>query len=168
MCIRDSHDSAKEFHEWRQQQSAYIADAALIEQFDVNLGAVQNPARVHISCTSWNFFSILGAQPVMGRWFRSGEDAPGNNAVAVISYGLWQQLFAGDQRALGSTLRVHGVLVTIVGVAPAGFNYPSHTDLWRAADYSPGNNGWETIARLKPGITWRQARGCLLYTSRCV
>jgi putative ABC transport system permease protein len=152
------HGSAKEFHEWRQQQSTYLSDVALIEQFDVNLGELQNPVRAHISQTSWNFFSILGAQPVMGRWFRDGEDAPGKNAVALVSYGLWQQLLAGDQRVLGSTLRVNGVPLTIVGVAPAGFNYPSNTDLWKAADYSPGNNGWETIARLKPGVTWPQAR----------
>lgn len=152
------HGSAKEFHEWRQQQNTYLSDAALIEQFDVNLGEPQNPVRAHISQTSWNFFSILGAQPVMGRWFRDGEDAPGKNAVAVVSYGLWRQLFAGDPRLLGSTLRVNGVPLTIVGVAPAGFTYPSNTDLWKAADYSPGNNGWETIARLKPGVTWRQAR----------
>jgi putative ABC transport system permease protein len=151
------HGSAKEFHEWRQQ-STYLADAVLIEQFDVNIGEVQNPMRAHLSYTSWNFFSILGAQPAMGRWFRDGEDEHGNNAVAVISYGLWQQLFAGDPRALGSTLRADGVPLTVVGVAPAGFNYPSNSDLWKAADYSPGNNGWETIARLKPGVTWRQAR----------
>jgi predicted permease len=152
------HGTAKEFHEWRQQQSAYLADAALIEQFDVNLGEAQNASRAHISCTSWNFFSILGAQPAMGRWFRDGEDSPGNSAVAVISYELWQQLFAGDQRVLGSTLRINGMPLKIVGVAPAGFNYPSNTNLWKAADYSPGNNGWETIARLKPGVTWPQAR----------
>lgn len=152
------HGSAKEFHEWRQQQSTYLADAALIEQFDVNLGAAQNPVRAHISYTSWNFFSVLGVQPVLGRSFRDGEDALGNNAVAVISYGLWQQLLAGDQRVLGSTVRTNGMPLTIVGVAPAGFNYPSNTDLWKAADYSPGNNGWEAIARLKPGVTWPQAR----------
>ena len=151
------HGSAKEFHEWRQQ-STYLADAALIEQFDVNIGEVQNPMRAHISYTSWNFFSLLGAQPVTGRWFRDGDDAPGNSAVAVISYGLWQQLFAGDQRAVGSTLRVDGVPLTVIGVTPAGFNYPGNTDLWKAAEYSPGNNGWETIARLKPGVTWPQAR----------
>jgi predicted permease len=151
------HDSAKEFHEWRQQ-STYLADAALIEQFDVNIGEVQNPMRAHISYTSWNFFSILGAQPAMGRFFRDGEDTPGKNAVAVISYRLWQQLFAGGQRALGSTLRSDGVPLTIIGVAPAGFDYPSNTDLWKAAEYSPGNNGWETIARLKPDVSWPQAR----------
>jgi putative ABC transport system permease protein len=151
------HGSSREFHEWRQG-STYLADAALIEQFDVNVGEVQSAMRAHISSTSWNFFSILGTQPVMGRWFRDGEDSPGNNAVAVISYGLWQQLFVGDQRAVGSTLRADGVPLTVIGVAPAGFNYPSNTDLWKAADYSPGNNGWETIARLKPGVTWPQAR----------
>jgi putative ABC transport system permease protein len=152
------HDSAKDFHEWRQQQSSYLSDAALIEQFDVNLGEVQRPMRAHISCTSWNFFSILGAQPVIGRFFQDGEDGPGKNSVVVISYGLWQQLFAGDQRALGSTLRANGKPVTIIGVAPAGFGYPSNTDLWKAAEYSPGNNGWETIARLKLSVAWPQAR----------
>ena len=151
------HGSAKEFHEWRQQNT-YLADAALIEQFDANIGEVQSPMRAHISYTSWNFFALLGMQPAMGRWFKDGEDSPGNNAVAIISYGLWQQLFAGDRRAVDSTLRVDGVPLTVVGVAPAGFNYPSNTDLWKAADYSPGNNGWETIARLKPGVTWPQAR----------
>ena len=152
------HDSAKDFHEWQRQQSSYLSDAALIEQFDVNLGEVQNPMRAHISVTSWNFFSILGAQPVIGRFFQDGEDEPGNNSVVVISYGLWQQLFAGDQRALGSTLRANGKPATIIGVAPPGFTYPSNTDLWKAAEYSQGNNGWETIARLKPGVTWPQVR----------
>ncbi len=152
------HDSASEFHEWRRKQSGYLSEAALIEQFDVNLGELQIPVRAHISCTSWNFFAILGVQPAIGRWFRDGEDAPGKNAVAVVSYGLWQNLYAGDARVLGSTLRVHGVPVTIVGVAPAGFNYPSNTNLWRAAEYSPGNNGWKTIARLTPRVTWPQAR----------
>jgi|GEM_PF-653669 len=152
------HDSAKDFHEWRQQQNAYLSDAALIEQFDVNLGEAQNAMRAHISLTSWNFFSILGAQPVIGRFFQNGENEPGKNSVVVISYGLWQQVFAGDQRALGSTLRAHGEPMTVIGVAPAGFNYPSNTELWKPADFSPGNNGWETIARLKPGVTWPRAR----------
>lgn len=152
------HGTASEFHEWRQQQSGYLADAALVEQFDVNLGEVQRPARAHVSVTSWNFFSILGVQPAVGRWFNDEEDEAGKNAVAVISYGLWQRLFAGDARVLTSTILVHGTPVTIVGVAPAGFNYPDNTDLWRAAEYSPGNNGWTTIARLSPGVTWAQAR----------
>src|SRR5581483_8998222 len=82
----------------------------------------------------------------------------GRNAIAVIGYGLWQQLFAGDGRVLGSTIRVNGMPLTVIGVAPAGFEYPSKTVLWKAAEFTPGNNGWKTIARLKPGVTWPQAR----------
>ncbi len=151
------HDSAKQFHEWRKQ-STYLADAALFEETDFNLGSAQNIVRVHVSQTSWNFFSFLGTQPVLGRRFSAGEDTPGRNAVAVIGYGLWQQLFAGDRRVLGSTIRVNGMPLTVIGVAPPGFGYPGNTVLWKVAGFSRGNNGWETIAWLKPGITWPQAR----------
>jgi predicted permease len=158
------HDSAKQFHDWRQQ-SAYLADAALFEENDVNLGGMRVGSRAHVAQTSWNFFSVLGTQPVLGTGFAADEDVdgtgwglPGRNAVAVISYGLWQQLFGGDPKALGATIRIDGNPLTVVGVAPPGFEYPGKAVLWKPAAFSPGNNGWGTIARLKPGITWPQAR----------
>jgi putative ABC transport system permease protein len=158
------HDSARQFHEWRQQ-STYLADAALFEQFDVNLGREGVWRRAHAVQVSWNFFSVLGTQPVLGRAFVPGEDVdgtgwgpPGRNAVAVIGYGLWQCLFAGDAKALGATIRLNGNALTVIGVAPPGFDYPGKAVLWKPAAFSPNNNGWETIARLKPGITWPQAR----------
>ena len=119
----EPHDSAKQFHAWRQQ-STYLADAALVDQQDVNLGGAGEWRRAHLSHASWNFFSMLGTQPVLGRGFAPGEDVPGRNAVAVIGYGLWQQLFGGDRRALGSTIRIDGTPLTIIGVAPPGFDYP--------------------------------------------
>lgn len=152
------HGSAKDFHEWRQQQSSYLADAALVEETDLNLWGGRAAERAHVSQASWNFFSTLGIQPALGRGFLPGEDTPGRNAIAVVSFGLWQEYFAGDQRVLGSTIRINDVPLTIVGVAPRGFDYPNGSVLWKAAAFSPGNNGWETIARLKSGITWPQAR----------
>jgi putative ABC transport system permease protein len=166
------HDSANDFHDWRQQ-SSYLADAALFEENDVNLGRVnlvgmRVGSRAHVAQTSWNFFSVLGTQPVLGTAFAPDEDVngtgwglPGRNAVAVIGYGLWQQLFAGDQKVLGATIRIDGNPLTVVGVAPPGFDYPGKAVLWKPAAFSPGNNGWGTIARLKPGITWPQARAAL-------
>ncbi len=158
------HDSAKKFHDWRQQ-SAYLADVALFEENDVNLGGVRVGSRAHVAQTSWNFFSVLGTQPVLGSGFAADEDVdgtgwglPGRNAVAVIGYGLWQQLFGGDPKVLGATVRIDGNPLTVVGIAPPGFDYPGKAVLWKPAAYSPGNNGWGTIARLKPGITWPQAR----------
>jgi len=160
----EPHDSAKQFHEWRIQ-STYLADAAVFEDRDANLGGAGEWRRVHTIQASWNFFSVLGTQPVLGRGFAPGDDvdangwgSPGRNAVAVIGYGLWQELFGGDRKALGSTIRVDGNPLTIIGVAPPGFDYPGKAVLWKPAAFSGGNNGWETIARLKPGVTWAQAR----------
>ena len=158
------HDSTREFHDWRQQ-SAYLADAALFEENDVNLGGVRVGTRAHVAQTSWNFFSVLGTQPVLGTGFSADEDVdgtgwglPGRNAVAVISYGLWQQLFNRDPKVLGASIRIDGIPLTVVGVAPPGFDYPGKAVLWKPAAFSPGNNGWGTVARLKPGISWPQAR----------
>ena len=88
------HDSAKEFHDWRQQ-SAYLADAALFEENDVNLGGMRVGSRAHVAQTSWNFFSVLGTRLVLGSGFAADADVdgrgwglPGRNAVAVIGYGL--------------------------------------------------------------------------------
>ena len=161
------HDSAKEFHDWRQR-SAYLADAALFEESDVNLGGMRVGNRAHVAQTTWNFFSMLGTQPVLGTGFAPDEDVngtgwglPGRNAVAVIGYGLWQQLFGGDPKVLGATIRIDGNPLTVVGVAPPGFDFPGRAVLWKPAAFSPGNNGWGTVARLKPGISWPQARAAL-------
>jgi len=158
------HDTANQFHEW-SQQSTYLASAALFEEFDVNLGGTRVARRVRVAQTSWNFFSVLGTQPALGRGFASEDDVdgtgwglPGRNAAAVISYGLWQQVFDADPRALGATIRVDGNLLTVIGVAPPGFDFPSRAVLWKPAAFSPGNNGWGTVARLKSGVSWAQAR----------
>jgi predicted permease len=158
------HDSAAQFHQWRQQ-SSYRADTALFEAFDVNLGGAGEWRRAHVIQASWNFFSVLGTQPILGRGFAPGDDvdgagwgAPGRNAVAVIGYGLWQALFGGDPKALGSTIQIDGSPLTVVGIAPPRFDYPGKAVLWKPAAFSRGNNGWETIARLKPGMTLSRAR----------
>ena len=131
----------------------------------MNVGGTSGMTRVHVAQASWNFFSVLGTQPVLGRGFASGDDVdapgwglPGRNAVAVIGYGLWQQLFGGDPKALGATIRVDGNALTIIGIAPPDFDYPNHSAVWKPAAFSRGNNGWVTFARLKPGISWAQAR----------
>lgn len=166
--FQEPHDSSRQFEAWRRQ-SAYLADAALVEDGDVNLGGEGEWQRAHIAQTTWNFFQLLGTKPIVGRAFARGEDvaapyltapegsAPGPDAVAVIGYGLWQELYAGDARALGATIRMNGMPLTIIGVAPPGFDYPSGAVLWKPGRLSAGNNGWETIGRVKPGVPWARA-----------
>ncbi len=151
------HDSSKQFHNWREQ-STYLVNAALVEDGDVNIGVAREAVHVHAARASWNLFTVLGTPAALGRTFLPGEDALNSHQVAVISYGLWQQLFGGNPGAIGSSIQVNGTNLTIIGVMPPGFDYPRDTVLWQPAKFSEGNNGWTTVARLKPGITWQQAR----------
>lgn len=158
------HDSPRRFHEWRTQ-TAFLDDAALWGAGDANLGGAGEWQRARVAQTSWNFFNLLGVHPVLGRTFAPDEDVEGNgwgplgpNAVAVIGYGLWQSLFGGGRDVLGATIRIDGNPLTIIGVAPPGFDYPQKANVWKPAAYSEGNYGFTTIGRLKAGITWDRAR----------
>lgn len=166
------HDTAKQFHAWRQQ-SLFSSDTALFEEFDVNLGGLRVGSRAHVAQTSGNFFKVLGVQPVLGAGFAPEDDVdgtgwglPGRNAVAVIAYGLWQNIFGGDAKVLGATIRVDGKPLTVVGVAPPGFDYPGKAILWKPAAFSPGNNGWGAVARLKAGVSWQQAQAAFLVETK--
>ena len=158
------HDTARQFHDWRQQHQ-FFADAAAFEDIDANLRGGRGVIRAHIAQTSWNFFSVLGTQPILGHGFAPGDDVdatglglPGRNAVAVIAYGLWQELFGGDPKALGATIRVEGNSLTVIGVAPPGFDYPNKTVVWKPGAFSPGNDGWVAIGRLKTTVSLAGAR----------
>ena len=82
-------------------------------------GALQIPA----SLVSGNFFSVLGAEPLLGRPIASSDaDGPDRSAVAVISYHLWQQSFSSDPAILGKTVSINSTVFTVVGVMPAAFH----------------------------------------------
>ena len=81
--------------------------------------ALQIPANL----VSGNFFSVLGAEPLLGRTLaRSDADAPERSAVAVISYHLWQQSFSSDPAILGKSISLNATQFTVVGVMPAEFH----------------------------------------------
>jgi predicted permease len=88
-----------------------------------------------------NYFSSLGLTPALGRFLRSDEVAtPGTAPVVVISYDYWRTRFAGAAAAVGQTVRVNGVDVTIVGVAPRGFRGTIMQlvfDFWLPATLAP-------------------------------
>ena len=158
------HDTAGQFHDWRRQRQ-YFSDAAVFEDIDANLRAGRGVIRAHCAQTSWNFFSVLGTRPTLGDGFAPGDDVdasgkglPGRNAVAVIGYGLWQELFGGNPKALGATIRVEGNPLTVIGVAPPGFDYPNKTVVWKPGAFNPGNDAWVVIGRLKSGISLARAQ----------
>jgi len=113
------------FHDWRRQ-SAYLEDATTYHSFEVNLEGVHQAARRRLTETSWNFFSVLGRGPAVGRGFAPGEDAPKSEKLVVLSHRLWQQ-FGGRPSLVGTQVKLDGVSRTVIGVMPAGFWFPEPT-----------------------------------------
>jgi len=71
---------------------------------------------------SWDYFSVLGVQPRLGRAFMPNEDDTfGGTAVAVLSHGTWRTMFGSDPEIVGQTIRINDYPFTVIGVAPEGF-----------------------------------------------
>ena len=122
---------------------------------DVTLRTGDSPTRlVPGIATSAELFDVLGARPLIGRTFQKGEDAEGAEPVAVVSYGLWQEL-GGRSSILGQRVALDGVPRTVVGVMPRGFWYPDPSvRIWLTRPLNPqGRNGSYTfVGRAAPGV----------------
>ena len=111
------------------------------------------------------FFPLLGFQPVLGRTFTAEEQEPTGPLVMLLSYGLWQKRFGGDPGIVGRSLVTEGTPVTIVGVLPASFDFPSGAKFWRPLrlPMSHGktwfvSSGVHVVGRLAAGVSITQAR----------
>jgi putative ABC transport system permease protein len=150
------------FQAWRGS-SPYLADAAAYATHEMNLAAAGESSRIRVTETTAGFLQTLGTEPESGRAFSPEEDIPGRNGVAVIGHGLWWRLFGGDAGVLGSTIRLNGVPLTVIGVAPRGFDFPGNSAVWTPTIYEfgrlpkSGAIAVETIGRLRPDVTLAQA-----------
>jgi putative ABC transport system permease protein len=149
------------FLDWRQQNTVFehiVATNSTGATFDGGSG----PERVSGLLVSWDLFDLLQVRPALGRSFRAEEDAPGKDAVIVISHPMWQLRFGSDPNVLGRSITLSGTPVTIIGVMPAGFAFGDDVEFWRPLALNPANatrggHFLATIARLKPGVTVEQA-----------
>jgi putative ABC transport system permease protein len=137
-----------------------------VEGYELNLTGFGEPVRLTGTSVSAELFSILGAQPELGRTFYPGEDIPGRDNFVILSRALWEQRFGGDASILGKSIELGGVSRQVIGVMPGEFRFPStKTQVWIplhndsrnavnfwAGDFMPG------IGRLRPGSTIQQAQ----------
>jgi predicted permease len=128
---------------------------------------------------SGDAFSVLGVNPAAGRMIGAGDDATGAAPVAVISFGFWQRRFGASPSAVGKSILVNHVAVTIVGVSPRRFSGTLQVgdspdiylplSLARALGAISGNIHdspdilwWvQIMGRLRPGVGAGQVRGNL-------
>src|SRR5436190_3514507 len=158
--------SPANFLDWRGQNTVFTGMVAMAQK-NFNLTGVGEPERLDGRRISANLFDLLGVQPRLGRGFLSQEDTPGTHVV-ILSHGLWQRRFGSDPRIIGQAVNLNGESYSVIGVMPPGVNVPSRDNwkdqLWVPIAFSSeeaqsrGNHYLEVIARMKPGITLKQAQ----------
>ncbi len=161
--------SARGFDFWKAHDEPFQYLAASTGMA-FNLTGPDEPERIDGLRVSADYFNVLGVQPFLGRGFSSAEDQLGGANVAVLSYGLWQSHFGGDRHALGRSVLLDGVPYTIIGVMPKGFESIPPVALWTTIGQvrKTMGGGWnyDVIARLRPGLTPRNADAYLAPLSR--
>ncbi len=138
--------------------------------------------QAHGLVVSGNYFSMLGVQPALGRFFTPEEDrTPGAHPVTVISFALWQSRFGANPSVIGQSVKLNGHPFTIIGVAPKGFT--STYNVFAPALYAPlmmqaqvksrpdifgerMSKYLKLTGRLKPGVSREQAQTALSLLDR--
>ena len=153
----------------RPQLQTFDAFAGYSDISKINLESPSGPVSLQAVKGTDNFFNVFGVKPLLGRTFVAGEDQPGRDTVAVLSYEVWQTNFGGRADVLGKSVRLDGAPSTVIGVMPAGFRFPLSA---RNAIYKPlnpeakfrasrGSHWMRTVGLLKPGVTLPEAQADL-------
>src|SRR5262249_47328813 len=149
--LNHSRISVPTLEAWRAQSHAF-AHLAALEPAILGLSGDGHPERVCSWAVEADYFSILGAAPVLGRTFRSDEVALGAPHAAVPGAGWWASRFARDPAIIGKRITLDGVSYTVVGVMGPGVHFPSHVDLWIPLAFSPAERAdWSRLRSLVIG-----------------
>ncbi len=153
--------SYNSFLEYEQQSTTLQHVGAMRPQSVAVTGGDRPPERIRGMFVTAGFFDALGEQPAMGRDLLPGEDAPGDDRVAVLSYAYWQRRYGGES-ILGQIIVLNNYPHTIVGVMPQGFQFPyDDTSAWISLHTFPRpldqNVSMLAVGRLEPGATLEQA-----------
>ena len=158
------------FTDWKSQNTVF-SDMAAFFDFRRNLTGDGPPEEIASQAATPNIFSVLGVNPIKGRAFTEEDAKQGAPSVVVISYGLWQRRYGGDEGIIGRKISLDGTPATIIGVMPPDFGWhvrkASRTrksaelwSPWRFTEQMVQRQGRfaMSVARLKPGVTFPQAQ----------
>ena len=160
--------SLANYLDWRASQRGFT-DLALFRRDDANLSGATSEVeaeRVGSARVTYNFLSVLGVSPELGRDFRESDDVPHCKKVALISDGLSKRRFGGSHGVIGQSMMLDGVQREIIGVLPSNIQlarkaqvYIPLEDLRADKDYLDRANhpGFSALGRLKQNVTLAQA-----------
>lgn len=166
--------SYPQFSEFREQAAPVCEVFGSATAWRLNFTADGHSDTMIVGGVSSNYFSALGVKPALGRLILPGEgEKPGEPAIVVLSYGLWQRGFGTDPAVIGKQARLGGKPATIVGVTQREFHgqfsvfeVDAYAPLSTLYDNSTANSFWTSrdthmmlvLGRLKPGVTVAQAQ----------
>jgi hypothetical protein len=120
----DAPSSYPYFERYRDQRSVAVAATAFLGPVSFGV-ALRDPdatkERVFGHLVSPEYFSTLGVEPALGRFFRADEEKPGTTPVVVVSDSFWCTRLHADPRVVGRILGLNGKSAVIVGVGPKDF-----------------------------------------------
>jgi putative ABC transport system permease protein len=160
--------SEKELLDYRAA-SRTLEDLVEYHTMSFTLLGGREAERVQTGVVSHRFFDFLGVAPLLGRTFRAEDDAPGADAVLVLSHEYWQRRHGGDPAVVGRVFQMNNRPHTVVGVLPNLPQFPNENDVYMPSSACPFRSSAQTrenrgarmlnvYGRLKPGATLEQAR----------
>ena len=154
--------SPTNYREWKKAPAFAGMGATWI--ISANLVGRGDPPRVDGAALTAEVLPVLGASPALGRGFGADDDRDGAPGTVLLSWGLWQTAFGGDESVLGRSITLDGEPCTVIGVMPAGFAYPlRETQFWRPMRFDAdafqdaSNTYLRVVGRLAPGATMAEA-----------
>ena len=132
-----------------------VESVATFNETQITLTGAGEATRLSAASVTTPFFSVLGVRPAFGRSFTPEDAEPGHDAV-LIGDGLWRQRFGGDPSAIGKTITLDGARHTIVGILPAGFDFPFAAQVWMPLTITVSAHQVRirpVVARLSAGAT---------------
>lgn len=158
--VREGRSALWDVEQWRNQSQSF-EDIATFDAVGRTLLAADGAEQIAAASISPNLLPLLGVQPVEGRGF-SAEEAEQRQRLVLISHRFWQARFAGSRDALGASVVLDGVPHEILGILPAEFQIAGlDSDVWEAhasRQSVRGRETWFAVGRLRPDVTFDQAR----------
>lgn len=145
-----------------RDENRTFQDFGLFNRGRASVTGMGEPEQVQAIYVTEGVLQALGVRPTAGRWFSRADDTPGTARTAILAYGYWQRRFGG-QPVVGRTIDIDSLPRTIIGVMPREFHFldfPTDVLLPQRFDRNKiflGDFSYQGIARLKPGVTLRQA-----------
>jgi putative ABC transport system permease protein len=151
------------FDDFRDQSRSFQAMAKYADTVAAVSGASQ-PTRTRVARVSSDFLAVFGIQPTLGRNFNASEAKKGAGPTVLVSYGYWRQYLGSPRDLSQSHLKIDIASFSVIGVLPAGFDFPADVDLWLPADLEGKNpsrtsHNYNAVGRLRDGVTVEQANG---------